>query len=131
MKWIKPNGTEIELNDSPENIKAAEELGLVRAEQPTEEDDSSLDAPGDMMDESGEKDKDKVSEEEEQPDVEGGTYLYRRLPGEMVEGEEAPGEVILESELFPNELVDQKLSEGWYRTKEDAGNAPPDQPKGN
>ena len=49
-----------------------------------------------------------------------GTTLYKRLKGEIVEGQEPQGKVIIESDLFPNELVAKKLQDGWYKTKEDA-----------
>jgi len=59
-----------------------------------------------------------------------GTTLYKRLKGEMIEGEELSEEVIIESDLFPNEMVNKKLSENWFRTKDEAANAPPDKPEG-
>ena len=126
MKWIKPNGIEIELNDSPENIKAAEELGLVRAEQPTEEGDSSNE--NSSLGAAEDTERDKVPEGNEPPDVEGATTLYRRLAGEWVVGEDQPKEVIIESDPFPNELVADALTDGWFRTKQEAGDAPPDLP---
>lgn len=32
IKWVKPSGAEIETNDDPANIKAAEGLGWKRAD---------------------------------------------------------------------------------------------------
>jgi hypothetical protein len=102
MKWIKPNGTEIDLNDSPANIEAAEKAGLVRAEEPTV--DEPLTGPKQIK-------------------------LYKRLEGEIVEGEEPPEEVIIESESFTEKEAKKKIKEGWFATEEEAAEAPADKPK--
>jgi len=56
--------------------------------------------------------------------------LYKRLLGELIEGDpNPPNEVIIESESFREEDAPNKIKEGWLATEEEAGNAPPDKPK--
>lgn len=52
--------------------------------------------------------------------------LYKRLKGEIIEGQEPPKEVIIESEEFQKSDVEGKIKEGWFLTKKDAGDAPAD-----
>ena len=96
MKWKKPNGTILELNDNDANMKAAIDAGLEPVDPEA---------------------KDQV------------VVLYQRLKGEIVEGQPPAGkEVIIESDSFPVELVEDALKDGWYKTKKEAGDAPPDKP---
>lgn len=56
--------------------------------------------------------------------------LYKRLEGEIVEGDENPlDEVIIESESFPESAVKNALKDGWFLTEEEAAHAPPDKAK--
>ena len=57
--------------------------------------------------------------------------LYKRLSGELIEGEPPPpdGKVIIESESFREEDAPGKIKEGWFATEEEAAIAPPDKPK--
>ena len=118
-KWKKPSGMIIEVLDNEANDEAARKVGWVLVEEESDLSDSDVD-------------EQESDEQPEQPVSSGeGTVLYQRLEGEMVEGEEAPEEVLIQSDLFPPELVEQKLKEGWFKTKEEAGDAPPDKPEGN
>lgn len=120
--WVKPSGQEITINDRPENIKYAKKLGWKLKEE--------------GQDEKPQPEKQAPAPNAKRKGVniaipEGtGTTLYKRLKGEIVEGQESPEEIIIESDLFPNELVAKKLQDGWYKTKEKAGEATPDKPKG-
>jgi len=59
-----------------------------------------------------------------------GTLLYKRLEGELVEGDpDPPDEIIIESDFFPPDMVEEALKEGWYKNPTEAGDAPPDKPK--
>lgn len=70
------------------------------------------------------------SEVENQPG-EDGTVLYKRIKVELVEGQPPAGdEFIIESDLFPEDLLEEAFKDGWYRTEAEAGNAPPDKPEG-
>lgn len=55
--------------------------------------------------------------------------LYKRPKGEWVEGQEPPDQVIIDSDSFPAELVNDALREGWFKTREEAVDAPPDKPE--
>lgn len=53
--------------------------------------------------------------------------LYKRLEGEIVEGDENPfDEVIINSESFPESTVKGAIKDGWFKTEEEAAHAPPD-----
>lgn len=105
MKWVKPNGTVLELNTQPENIKVAESLGWKPVEFPK------------VPDVPGNPDKDKIK-------------LFKRLDGEVVEGDEEPREdVIIESDQFTEAEAEKKIEEGWFFTEDEAANAPPDERK--
>lgn len=98
MKWKKLNGIILELHDSEANMKAAADAGLVPVDPETKEGEDT-------------------------------TILYQRLKGELVEGQPPAGdEVIIEEEIFAKIEVDQAIECGWYKTKDDAANAPPDKP---
>lgn len=120
--WVKPSGQEITINDRPQNIEYAKKLGWKLKEGEQEKVSA---APGDKA--RGEK---PAPAKKPAPGKKGkgvkmaiprgtGTTLYKRLKGEI------------ESDLFPDELVAKKLQDGWYKTKEEAGDAPPDKPEGN
>ena len=52
--------------------------------------------------------------------------LYKRLEGEIVEGQEPMDEVIIDSESFPESQVEAAIKDGWFETEEKAAHAPPD-----
>lgn len=52
--------------------------------------------------------------------------LYKRLKGEIIEGQDLPKEVIIESEEVQKSDVERKIKEGWFLSKKDAGEAPAD-----
>lgn len=117
--YIKISGGEITINDRPESVKFAESQGwkLKEGQEAVLNTDSDVDPVQ----------EDPPSNKVELPPGTG-TTLYRRLVGEMIEGEEPPAEVLIESDIFPDEFVETKLQDGWFRDKEEAGNAPPDKP---
>lgn len=45
IKWIKPNGNEIETNDAPATVAAAKDLGWTREDE-AESNDAAVDARG-------------------------------------------------------------------------------------
>ena len=52
--------------------------------------------------------------------------LYRRLKGEIMEGQPRPPKVIVEREPFPEELAKLAIEDGWFLTEEEAVDAPAD-----
>ena len=144
LTYIKSNGTKITVNDRPANIEYAKSLGWKLKEEPQKPKPKAKVKSVKMQKNPKPKAKGKGAKipEKSAPKSKGqgvkmpipdgtGTMLYKRLIGEIVEGEETPEEVLIQSDNFPDEFVSRNLEEGWFKTKEEAMNAPPDKPKGN